>query len=635
MLAWMLYAVAFATLVAGAALAAERAARLLGLPTRWVWAAALAVSVLARVLLPATAGAPAEMDVVAIPSSGILSLEGVETAPVAGFVAEAGAVPSESVLLDALLPWLSLGGSLGVAALLLASRLRLAAVRRGWRRGRLLRVRVWLSRDSGPAVIGVLRPEIVVPESVLERDRESQRLVLAHEREHIAARDPLLLAFGWLAVLVVPWNPAIWWQLRRLRFGVETDCDARVLAAGRDVLRYGSLLLEVGRSASIGMPVAAFAEPKSMLQRRIETMTSQRPKHPFRLTATFVALCGLAVAAAAAVPAPEMPLELLWASSSAPLEIAAPDTTTPPVDIREVPAKPELINASEIQRSIARSYPPLLRDAGVGGNAVVRLVVSEAGTVRPGSITVEHATHPAFGEAAAQATRSARFTPGRMDGRPVPVTLSLPVQFRTQPADTTPRTALDSLRRENARLRREVERLRGEDGTPGAKGTGTPIFERRLPGKAIARDNEEMRRASALMQRRAGEMRERSEEMQRTRENMLRRGEEMRQRSKEMRAEVERMRTVIQQELERHYPEIARHGLAAHKYFWVAIDDTGEVRQRGILELDLDQDGSWSTRSVERQIRAALPGTRIAKVHLARGAANIAWVTIETVRSSR
>jgi hypothetical protein len=167
-------------------------------------------------------------------------------------------------------------------------------------------------------------------------------------------------------------------------------------------------------------------------------------------------------------------------------------------------------------------------------------------------------------------------------------------------------------------------------------------MEVRLPGKVIGRGGGGDRRADTVIQRRAGEMRERVEEMQRTRENMLwrgeemrRRGEEMRLRQAEMRAEVERMRTVIQQELERHYPEIARHGLAPHKYFWVAIDDTGEVRQRGILELDLDQDGSWSTRSAERQIRAALPGTRIAKVHLARGAANIAWVTIETVRSSR
>lgn len=624
MLTWMLYAVAFAALVGCAALAAERAARLLALPTRWVWAAALAVSLLAPVLLPAARDEPAEIYVEATPSSGILPLDMGEAASVeeGTSFAEAGAVPSGSVRLDALLAWLWLVGSLSVAGLLLASRLRLAVARRGWRRGRLLRARVWLSRDSGPAVIGVLRPEIVVPESVLERDRESQRLVLAHEREHIAARDPLLLAFGWLLVLLAPWNPALWWQLRRLRFAVETDCDARVLAAGPDVRRYGSLLLEVGRSVSLGMPAAAFAEPKSMLQRRIEAMTSPRSKHPFRFAAVLAGVCGLAIAAAAAVPAPEMPLKPTFASSvapaviastaaeasakvqqvlpaysSAPLETAGTDTLKPAVEMQDVAEKPRLVNGPELQRAVIRAYPPLLRDAGVSGNAVVRLVVSERGAVRPGSVTAEHATHDAFAKAAVQVMPLAKFTPARIDGRPVPVAVNLPVQFWTRSADTLPTTALDSLRRENARLRREIEQLRQRM----VAGTGTDGIDGVRNDSSLMST---MRGTRSAMERRQVQMRQQQEQMQ------LRR--------RQMQDRQSRASRLVEEALSRLSLDTAK-GLDRNHYLWILVDADDRIERSGILPTEFEADDAWGTRSVERQMKATLSGVEIANVYLWRG----------------
>ena len=51
-----------------------------------------------------------------------------------------------------------------------------------------------------------------------------------HEREHQRARDPLLLHAAAVGALVMPWNPAVWWMLSRLKLAVEMDCDARVFA---------------------------------------------------------------------------------------------------------------------------------------------------------------------------------------------------------------------------------------------------------------------------------------------------------------------------------------------------------------------------------------------------------------------
>jgi beta-lactamase regulating signal transducer with metallopeptidase domain len=104
---------------------------------------------------------------------------------------------------------------------------------------------VLLAPAIGPAVVGALRPTIVVPEWSLDLSDEQRALMLAHEREHVRARDPLVLHAAAMVALLMPWNVAAWWLNRRLRLAVELDCDARVLAGGRDARSYGALLLDV------------------------------------------------------------------------------------------------------------------------------------------------------------------------------------------------------------------------------------------------------------------------------------------------------------------------------------------------------------------------------------------------------
>src|SRR5690606_36645467 len=59
---------------------------------------------------------------------------------------------------------------------------------------------VLVSERLGPAIFGLVRPCIVVPSWLFETAPEQQALVLRHEREHAAARDPLLLAAALLMV---------------------------------------------------------------------------------------------------------------------------------------------------------------------------------------------------------------------------------------------------------------------------------------------------------------------------------------------------------------------------------------------------------------------------------------------------
>ncbi|MGZ6640165.1 MAG: M56 family metallopeptidase, partial [Solirubrobacteraceae bacterium] len=75
-----------------------------------------------------------------------------------------------------------------------------------------------------------------------------QRLVIAHEAEHVAARDTLVLGIACVVVAAMPWNPVVWYMLSRLRLAVELDCDARVLRAGAAPLSYGALLIDVAEN---------------------------------------------------------------------------------------------------------------------------------------------------------------------------------------------------------------------------------------------------------------------------------------------------------------------------------------------------------------------------------------------------
>jgi TonB family protein len=93
---------------------------------------------------------------------------------------------------------------------------------------------------------------------------------------------------------------------------------------------------------------------------------------------------------------------------------------------------PRLSNAREAERLLQHLYPPLLRDAGVTGRTVVVLIIDREGKVEPGSVRVQETTHPGFAEAAIRAAEKMRFTPARLNGRPVSVVIALPIGWQLQ-----------------------------------------------------------------------------------------------------------------------------------------------------------------------------------------------------------
>ena len=259
-----------------------------------------------------------------------------------------------------------------------------------------------------------------------------RRLVVAHEREHVRAGDPALLALGLFGLALFPWNAALWWQVRRLRLAVEMDCDERVLRAHPDVAEYGELLIEVGRRASLaGALVAALSEPRSFLERRIRRMVSGRGRRRAAQVLGLATVCAGVIVLACETPIPERvadvekPSERPAADGPAVVGLGPADG---PVATTFTVA-PELANRSEVIQALVQLYPPLLRDAGIGGVAYVWFSIDETGRVQRMMIK-ESSGHAALDEAALKVADVMRFRPARNGDEPVPVWVALPIEFR-------------------------------------------------------------------------------------------------------------------------------------------------------------------------------------------------------------
>jgi TonB family protein len=305
--AWMLYCVGIGLAFVVAGQAIEWALRLAGRQTRWAWCVALAGSL----LVPAAAWlVPDAFRTLSVPMPERITLQpfgdgGAATTEIAVTGASRRLAPSDldrPLALSWVLASTVLLGALATAAL------RLAVLRRRWRATIVDGRRVLVSENVGPAVAGVWDPRIVIPGWALQLSEQQRMLMLTHEEEHLLAGDPRLLAYSRVALLVAPWNPALWWQVRRLRLAVEMDCDARVLGRGHQGPAYGELLLQVGqRRARLPLGAPALGEPVSFLERRIRRMAGALPRWRWLGTGAAAVIAAGAIIGACEAPRPVNP----------------------------------------------------------------------------------------------------------------------------------------------------------------------------------------------------------------------------------------------------------------------------------------------------------------------------------------
>jgi len=193
--------------------------------------------------------------------------------------------------------------------------------------------------DVAPAVLGVLRQRLVLPECFeTEYSDEEQRLVLAHERMHQQRHDPWALATCAAMRTLFWFNPIMHFAAARFRRDIEMACDSAVLRAHPGSRRRYAAALFKSHVAEGAIPVGCLWHQTPPVKERILLLKHALPARHARLAGaimlSMVALgtTGIAVAGHDAA---------LDAASALAVTLPAQIMATPP----PLPAQPTAADA--------------------------------------------------------------------------------------------------------------------------------------------------------------------------------------------------------------------------------------------------------------------------------------------------
>jgi beta-lactamase regulating signal transducer with metallopeptidase domain len=255
-----------------------------------------------------------------------------------------------------------------------------------------LRRRVEILQSTEPSLLitcGVLRPKIILPAGASSWSEGRQRIVLAHELEHVRRGDGAMQLAAELLRAVHWFNPLMALACRRLR-----QCDDAVLNDGVEATEYAAHLLGVARHvgrARVWASAPAIAHP-STLERRISSMLNhERDRQPLtRRTSAWAATAAVAVVIplTAASIAPVAPPNGASVGNAGDVALAAqparPDTDpAPPVTVQ--PARPVAVPPA--RPVTAQPAPPVTVQPARPVGAPARTPVQQPRVVTPTAAT--------------------------------------------------------------------------------------------------------------------------------------------------------------------------------------------------------------------------------------------------------
>lgn len=172
-----------------------------------------------------------------------------------------------------------------MAALLLIFSMVYAVTKWDIKDARHFRDHVYISgKAESPAVYGIIRPKIVIPELY---DLKDYKYILMHENAHIRRKDNLWRIIAVITVSVHWFNPLSWLFLRCFLQNLEHACDETVLAQCGEEERKGYAASLLNCAESRNLYAAAFGGAK--IRTRIDRILSYKKLSAFS-AAFFVVL---------------------------------------------------------------------------------------------------------------------------------------------------------------------------------------------------------------------------------------------------------------------------------------------------------------------------------------------------------
>jgi len=214
---------------------------------------------------------------------------------------------------------------------------------------------------AGPAVIGVLRPRIVLPDDFEARySLREQLVILAHERTHIARGDPRINALAAAGSCLAWFNPFAHLAVRYLRIDQELACDAAVVAAHPAARRsYAEAMLKTqlaARPLPLGCywPAAAVHPLTERIGLLARALPSRRRRQAGGAAVALLALGGGVGGWTARPPQVEVRMDAPAASPERPIR-PGPSIAAPAVP----PPSPKRVAVAPIETATTEAAPSL------------------------------------------------------------------------------------------------------------------------------------------------------------------------------------------------------------------------------------------------------------------------------------
>jgi TonB family protein len=273
--------------------------------------------------------------------------------------------------------------------------------------------RVRISDDvEGPVTIGFRDPLVLLPRRVLDLPSGVQRAIVCHELLHVRRHDWVQALAEEVACAAFWFHPAVRVLASRLNLSRETLVDELTIAHTRDRRSYAEALLAFADARSTALVAVAPLIRRQHVSQRIALVLQEVPMSRTRV-ALACACAVVAVALTTAIAVDRFPIGTTLVAQSADTPQKPGDGVTLPSVLREV--KPD--------------YTPAAMEAKIQGTVMMSIVVLADGTV--GDVTVIQSLDKEYGldDQAVKAVRQWTFEPGKKDGSPVPVQVTVEMTF--------------------------------------------------------------------------------------------------------------------------------------------------------------------------------------------------------------
>lgn len=274
-----------------------------------------------------------------------------------------------------------------------------------------------------PVTVGLLRPAIIVPDTWRTWPADTLDAVLAHERAHASRLDGLWLTVALLHRALHWINPLSWWLARHMASLSEAASDDAALSKGVAPTRYAEIVLGFATAVATRQQrvawVVAMARPAGRdTERRLDRVLTWKGRAVMSRSRVcvlaFVLMSGSAAVYTAGVTPEAPPLE------AAVQAVGEPVKTSPTIRSRVNP-----------------KYTPDARRARVQGIVEMEIEIDTAGAVAAAKVIKSLDTNFGLDEEALRTVRLWSFRPATVDGKPVPFTAVVQMEFRLRDEPNT------------------------------------------------------------------------------------------------------------------------------------------------------------------------------------------------------